>query len=170
MAVLHCEIGNHLWTRDAQRGRPPKNCPEHQPPKEEKIKIVSSAYKTVSGPRTVEELVPGLAEALAEENMRTLHCEYGGGHDYEAPRRRGRVPRFCPEHTPEISRPNPTAALGKRSSELIEEILKNPRARICHCNLSPESTPEEIRRLKGGCTEPWYVCPTLDTVRRTLNL
>src|SRR5690242_4747173 len=27
---LRCEAGNHDWERAAQRGRPPRNCPEHQ--------------------------------------------------------------------------------------------------------------------------------------------
>jgi len=36
MVTLKCEIGLHEWQRPAQRGRKPKNCPDHQPPKQEK--------------------------------------------------------------------------------------------------------------------------------------
>lgn len=32
MHELWCETGGHLWTRPAQRGRPPKRCPEHASP------------------------------------------------------------------------------------------------------------------------------------------
>lgn len=32
---LRCELGEHNWERPAQRGKPPKNCPEHQPAKPE---------------------------------------------------------------------------------------------------------------------------------------
>jgi len=33
MKTLHCEAGNHAWERPSQRGRVPKNCPEHSEPK-----------------------------------------------------------------------------------------------------------------------------------------
>jgi len=29
METLHCEIGDHDWTRESKRGRKPPNCPEH---------------------------------------------------------------------------------------------------------------------------------------------
>jgi hypothetical protein len=38
---LRCEAGNHDWERTAQRGRPPRNCPEHQPAKIEKPRKLS---------------------------------------------------------------------------------------------------------------------------------
>lgn len=31
MRTLHCEIGDHDWERESQRGRLPRNCPTHQP-------------------------------------------------------------------------------------------------------------------------------------------
>lgn len=35
---LHCELGDHDWERKSQRGRPPRNCPNHQPSKEKSDK------------------------------------------------------------------------------------------------------------------------------------
>lgn len=29
--TLHCEKGNHDWTREKKRGKKPKNCPDHTP-------------------------------------------------------------------------------------------------------------------------------------------
>lgn len=31
LQTLHCQIGNHEWTRETKRGRKPINCPEHKP-------------------------------------------------------------------------------------------------------------------------------------------
>jgi hypothetical protein len=31
MPELFCQLGNHTWTREPQRGKPPHNCPLHKP-------------------------------------------------------------------------------------------------------------------------------------------
>jgi hypothetical protein len=164
MTALHCEIGNHMWFRDPQTGRPPKNCPEHMPEKQE-IKVT---VKHETGPKTLSELIPGIDELLEQESMRTLHCE--AGHDWQAPRRRGRAPRYCPEHAQAFVKPISTAAPTRRMAEQLEELLSAPSAQLCNCGITPESTPAYIRMLNGGCTEPNFVCPTLVSIRNRLSL
>ncbi len=43
---LHCENGNHPWERESQRGRLPRNCPQHPNPS-------GTPTPTPAGPRTV---------------------------------------------------------------------------------------------------------------------
>ena len=45
--TLYCEAGDHNWERPAQKGRAPRNCPEHQ---EQKL-IVKSKSEPKSEPR-----------------------------------------------------------------------------------------------------------------------
>lgn len=74
---LHCEIGNHNWTRVPTRGRKPANCPKHKP----EPAVASNSHVTVQ-----------------PNGMRILHC-VNGKHDWEREPKRGRVPTSCPEHT-----------------------------------------------------------------------
>lgn len=72
--TLHCEIGNHEWTREPTRGRKPRNCDEHK-------------------------VAPTIVPANRNENGKvTLHCE-NGNHDWEREPARGRKPTSCPAHS-----------------------------------------------------------------------
>lgn len=174
MTTLHCEIGNHSWERESQRGRPPKNCPDHQSIKD-KIKIKSNINPKKSSKEKWEELLPGVSIVIQEQwnKIRTYHCEHDEGHDWEGESKRGRPPRFCPEHRELYSEAPKLRGDGRSSKTMqkaIERIINSPGARSCHCGLNPSMNAAEIRALNGGCCEPSYVCPTLDTIRRTLNL
>jgi hypothetical protein len=52
--TLHCEIGNHDWEHPGGRGRPPRNCPKHQPNKDQK--------KPESRPKPPKKQLPNPAE------------------------------------------------------------------------------------------------------------
>jgi len=170
---LHCEIGNHSWIREVQRGRIPKNCPDHQPIKHD-IKLVSSSSEVHKAEKQVssnlEHLIPGISEFLAQEKNEELWCEFGEGHSWQRESRRGKKPRYCPTHVPQINSKSTPAVSTARTQDVIAEILNSPRAANCHCKISADSTPAEIRALEGGCTIPTYVCGTLDDIRRKLNL
>jgi len=133
MTALYCITGGHIWHRDAQIGRPPKNCPEHQPVKEE-IKVISSSFKKDDTPvvRSVVDMVPGLADLLKENEFETLICEIDQ-HEWQRKRVVGKKPRFCPEHSPvgqvvrrveriEVNREEQTAALLARISAHAERV------------------------------------------------
>lgn len=110
-------------------------------------------------------LTPEILEGFHHASLRTLHCERGD-HDYQAPIRRGKPPRNCPDHLPEkTERPTKSSASIER---IVEKALEHPTAKSCHCDLSPQMSAEEIRSLNGGCTEPFYVCSTLDSIRRNM--
>ncbi len=101
--TLKCAAG-HTWTRDAQRGKPPRYCPEHKPAK----------------------------PASSGNGTQTLKC--AAGHDWERPSQRGKPPRYCPEHKPAKPAPasRPTAGIeaaqaakaeadAQRAEEIAEE-------------------------------------------------
>jgi hypothetical protein len=46
--VLHCEAGNHQWTRQLSRGRLPRSCPEHRTPDAKSQHAKGSAATTQS--------------------------------------------------------------------------------------------------------------------------
>jgi hypothetical protein len=178
MPILHCEIGNHDWERESKRGRLPKNCPEHSPIKDE-IKLIHSNQFNLtladikeSSEEKWEKLLPGVSDYL-NEKTRIYHCEHGEGHDWTGESKRGRPPRFCPEHRelysegPKLRGDRETT---KSMQEAIERIINAPTARSCHCGITPQMSTAEIRALGCGCCGPWYICSTLDSVRRTLNL
>jgi hypothetical protein len=48
MPTLHCETGNHNWDRPSQRGRKPKNCPEHKPIVEAALSVERSVPAVVA--------------------------------------------------------------------------------------------------------------------------
>lgn len=98
MTILKCEFDGHTYERPSQRGRPPKFCDLHKP-KVDVVKITSSpAQNPAEKSTSVFDLVPGLEELVQQDKMRTLWCEHGDGHEYQQESRRGRLPRFCPEH------------------------------------------------------------------------
>jgi hypothetical protein len=170
MPILYCEIGDHEWDRPSKRGRPPLNCPAHQPI-DNKIKIVSNSKDHQEDNKTsnLEHLIPGISEFLAQEKNEELWCEFGDGHSWQRESRRGKKPKLCPEHSQINSKSTPAVSTA-RTQDVIAEILNSPRAASCHCKISSSSTPAEIRALEGGCTMPNYVCGTLDDIRRKLNL
>lgn len=177
MTIIRCELGDHLWDRPSQRGRPPRNCPSHQPEKHEiKILTNSSVKKSIEDSipeiknyeSSLENMIPGISEFLAQDKMETLICEVGD-HEWQRESRRGKKPKRCPDHLQIISKSLPAQSTA-RTQDLIAEILSSPRAAHCHCGLMPEMSPAEIRALEGGCSMPWHVCNVLDDVRRKLNL
>ena len=98
MPTLHCELGNHDYFRDSQRGRPPRNCPDHQPIKND-VKITSSSAQiSREKNKSVFDIIPGLKDLVQQDRMKTYHCEHGDGHNWQGESRRGRPPRFCSEH------------------------------------------------------------------------
>lgn len=170
MPTLHCNIGNHDYWRDPQRGKPPLNCPEHKP--EKPVAILHRHTGDLSTAPAVArlnatDLVPGLAEALAEQRMETLQCEMG--HEWQRERQRGKRPSRCPEHRAKTISAPPSNKTTDHQARVIELVLENPRAASCRCGLTPQSSPAEIRALNGGCTIA-FVCPVLDSVRRALSL
>lgn len=177
MPTLHCEIGNHDYFRDPQRGRPPRNCPEHTPVVISRHLVGDhSAEKAITRLNTSQlqailnpELQTILKAAEDEQKYETLICEVGD-HEWQRERQRGKKPSRCPEHrSPAISAP-PSNKTTDHQASVIAAILEAPRASGCRCRLSPTSTPAQIRTLGGGCTMPSFVCPILDTVRRQLNI
>lgn len=109
MIELYCELGDHKWMRESQRGKRPKNCPVHAPVKES-----------------------------STGQFRTLRCEIGQ-HDWQAERKRGKPPRNCPEHAPKpypaarpISLPGPSNVPHVSPSGIIE-----PKMRLLHCEGEP---------------------------------
>jgi hypothetical protein len=173
MPILHCELGNHSWDRPSQRGRVPKNCPDHQPIKHDiKILTFSETKESVEDDKhesNLEHLIPGISEFLAQEKTEELWCEFGEGHSWQRESRRGKKPRCCPTHAPQINSKSTPAVSTARTQDVIAEILKSPRAITCTCPITPDSTAAELRAMTS-CTEPYYICSTLDTVRRKLNL
>lgn len=99
---LHCEIGNHSWWRKKQRGRPPLNCPEHQPTE---IKVSSIPFAKTheyagvdfSAKKSITDIVPGLKDLLQQDETETLHC-IAGDHSWQRAKQRGKKPMSCPEH------------------------------------------------------------------------
>ena len=60
------------------------------------------------------------------------------------------------------------AAAGRRAA-VIREELGRPRAKECHCPITPSSTLEDLLAFGAGCTAGRWVCPTLDAIRRRLG-
>lgn len=67
------------------------------------------------------------------------------------------------------ARAGKASADNRRRAEIIREQLADPRAKECHCPITPASTPAELRALGAGCTAGRWVCPTLDAIRRRLG-
>jgi hypothetical protein len=175
MPTLHCELGNHSWEREAKRGRVPKSCPDclkenNLWPIHKNVKITSNSkdHKEEKSSVDLEQILPGISEFLAQDKMETLVCEVGN-HTWERESRRGKKPKRCPEHSSEINSKSLPADSTARTQDLIAEILSTPRAASCHCGLTVETSPAEIRAMESCCS-PQFICPTLDTVRRRLNL
>lgn len=106
---LWCEEGEHYWRRPAQRGRPPLNCPKHQPVKEEKPKPETIELWCEEGnhiwhwvKRGFEPInCPEHRQAKKkEEKQIELLCETGN-HKWLWTVKRGKRPRRCPEHRTE---------------------------------------------------------------------
>lgn len=69
---LHCQHGDHDWTREPRRGRPPKHCPDHPQPVTNDLGtdpcyLIEPPPKGASG---VDVLLWALAEQSAAERLR----------------------------------------------------------------------------------------------------
>lgn len=108
----------------------------------------------------------------------TLHCRLGN-HEWERPSKRGRQPENCPEHKPapgEMKRPlsddakvDKSHAYEKKRRENIEAILSQARHMSCKCGITPDMTDEQLKKLRS-CTDPHYVCATLEQVHRIIGI
>lgn len=170
MPTLHCNLGNHDYYRDPQRGRKPLNCPEHQPEKPPVLlKKVAQLNAEPNPPAGVPiELREAMEAAELEMRTETLTCEVGP-HEWQRERTRGKKPSRCPEHRASNFSNKPATKTTDHQARVIQSVLENPRAASCRCGITPASTPAEIRGIVHSCTDPWYICPTLDTVRRNIN-
>lgn len=165
---LRCQAGNHTWTRESKRGRPPLNCPEHTPaPSAPVMRPNSTQQPTVA--RSVTDMVPGLSELLHESKMVKLWCE-AGQHTYSRESQRGKRPRNCPEHTESIAAAKPRERSTDHQQRVIRAILTSPSAAFCHCGITEHSSPADLRGIVKSCTDPQYVCPTLDKTRRAIGV
>lgn len=70
---------------------------------------------------------------------------------------------------PVEARPARKAITETALAETIRDVLAGPSGRQCHC-VRDTWTVEQIRAAGCGCTNPQYVCPALDAVRRRANL
>jgi hypothetical protein len=130
MAILYCEIGEHLWTREG-RGRPPKNCPEHKPVEEPKIKVNVSGRTSAKSPPekklSITDIIPEAGEYLEQQKKETLWCEGGAeGHEWQRESKRGKKPRFCPEH----SQIGQVVRKAEMNRETLEKMRSDLLARI----------------------------------------
>jgi len=108
----------------------------------------------------------------------TLRCK-AGNHDWERPSKRGRIPVNCPDHTPKPSTKKEKSlskmqeGRARKAKEnrrgLIAGIITHPKAQNCHCPITADSTDSELLKMKS-CGDPYFVCATLDTVRRAVGL
>lgn len=48
MRTLHCQLGDHDWQREPQRGQLPKNCPIHKPAKPEPVRPRRVAVRVIA--------------------------------------------------------------------------------------------------------------------------
>ena len=98
MTILKCAYDGHEYERPSQRGRPQKYCDLHKPADKPIIHTKINLNK-IETPKSVTDIVPGLADLLEEENTEELVCEFpGGAHPWQRKKQRGRRPRFCPDH------------------------------------------------------------------------
>lgn len=53
----------------------------------------------------------------------------------------------------------------------IEQMLRSARAagERCSCSITPDMTVQDLAALGAGCTDPLWVCPVLDRIRRRLG-
>lgn len=169
MPILHCNIGDHDYFREPQRGKPPLNCPEHRPAKPPVLLKKVAALKAEPNPPAGVpiELREAMKAAELELRTETLICEVGP-HEWQRERTRGKRPSRCPEHRAKTLSIPPSNKTTDHQAKVIQSVLENPRASSCRCGLTPQTTPAEIRALNGGCTIA-FVCPTLDAVRRGIG-
>lgn len=111
-------------------------------------------------------------------SQQTLYCN-NGEHEWQRELKRGRVPTNCPEHKATATTLDEAEARTKRLQEgrqrqaqarrkiVIEEILGKPANARCRCGITPAISDDTLRKLTG-CTDPIYVCSTLDAVRRAV--
>ena len=56
--------------------------------------------------------------------------------------------------------------------EKLRGVLAETRAnhKRCRCNFTGVRDREGLVAMSGGCTDPYYVCPRLDAVRRRMGV
>lgn len=138
--IYWCLSGKHEWERTGP-GRPSKDCPEHRAPK--------------------------IKEAKA--TTRNLHCALGD-HPWEWTIKQGKAPKNCPEHKPEPTERTTSVRSSASTEKIILRVMGEPKARSCKCSITPDMSREDLIKLGGGCTEPQFICPALDSIRRAIGV
>lgn len=69
---LTCKAGQHSWSRESQRGKPPQNCPNHNPKASRfaQATVISISDETVTSSESAGPSVNG--SALADRVMANL--------------------------------------------------------------------------------------------------
>lgn len=155
---LHCEIGNHNWSRElGKRGRKPTSCPKHTvvKPAATSHELYCEAGKhkwtreptrgrvPVSCPEHRIVVVPSNNKVTTEPNgMVILHCEIGN-HDWEREPKKGRKPVNCPAHKPAVVPPRSVPVVIAAGSETGDSVPKRKpgRPRV-------HETPEEAKEAQ----------------------
>jgi hypothetical protein len=59
-----------------------------------------------------------------------------------------------------------------RRAQVINAQLARAREQgvRCSCPITAQISDLELRALGCGCTDPWWVCPVLDAIRRRLGV
>jgi hypothetical protein len=68
-----------------------------------------------------------------------------------------------------IRRARAAKADAGRHAAVIRDELARQRAKECRCQITPDSTLQDLLALGAGCTAGRWVCPTLDAIRRRLG-
>lgn len=135
---LYCEIGQHSWLRDIQRGKPPKNCPEHKsilpdksPTEELYCKIGQHTWiwtrRRGRKPSSCPDHLPTLSRPISETRPKKCWCQ-SGQHEFEIPMRRGKSPLNCPEHAV-TGRKQRDEELAQEKKEKAQKLLQDDLAR-----------------------------------------
>jgi len=116
--------------------------------------------------------------------LETLHCELGD-HSWERERKRGKKPKNCPVHKPQIDpvdleererlrEEKRIEAAAERMRQKITEHAAEARERRCKCVYDPNASWVDLVKMGAGCTGSTHggagwVCPELDRLRRSLQ-
>lgn len=95
--TLHCQRGNHDWSREPTRGRMPTNCPEHSV----ETPTAASLHCT-NGDHDWSFLGAGRRPASCPDHQAEIETERilwcAVGHEWLRLPKQGRLPKFCPDH------------------------------------------------------------------------
>lgn len=87
--TLKCHSGQHVWTRDSQRGKPPRNCPEHAKNSTRQMKATVISVSTVNVPEGEGTTLEGVAlcdRLMADLASRGQLLSQQRSHIYAGPR------------------------------------------------------------------------------------